>query len=64
MGGVMNLLFLSEYCGEKRTAQVFKNVDSLGFTVQCYEHSKLVQQEILFNQTASEDFAEDWVLCH
>lgn len=60
----MSLIFTSEYVGtdNKRVAQVFKNANTLGFTVQCYNAQQLVQQEIFNTETKADNFAEDWVL--
>lgn len=60
----MSLIFTSEYVGtdNKRVAQVFKNANTLSFTVQCYDIQQLVQQEIFNTETKADNFAEDWVL--
>jgi hypothetical protein len=58
------MLFLSEYCGAKRTAQVFQRRDKKDYATVCY-YNELHQEAYYFDsQQQAEDFAEDWVLVY
>lgn len=56
------MTFLSEYCGPKRTAQVFRRKPNNDYVTVCYEDGlERVGHPFEFESDA-EDFAEDWVL--
>jgi hypothetical protein len=60
----MEMLFLSEHLGAKRTAQVFLRREKKDFAVVCF-HNDLHREAYYFDtESDADDFAEDWVLVH
>lgn len=56
----MGRIYLHEYLGSKRTAQVYKGEDS-HYYVEMYQGA--VQEECRFDdEQSAEDFAEFWVM--
>lgn len=58
------MIFTSEFVGDtnKRIAQVFKHANSTGYTVQCFESTVQVRQDVFQTESQADSFAEDWVL--
>jgi hypothetical protein len=57
----MSYIYLSEYNGAKRTAQVFRKDGTTMFFVKCFVQSKELRQAPFQTEFEAEDFAEDWV---
>lgn len=58
----MGRLFLSEYCSQPRTAHVYKELNTAGYTVICFQHNAETAYRTFDSEEAAEDFAEDWIL--
>lgn len=58
----MSYIYLSEYNGANRTAQVFRKDGTTMFYVKCFQHSQELRQAPFQTEFEAEDFAEDWVL--
>jgi hypothetical protein len=58
----MSYIYLSEYNGPNRTAQVFRKLGTTMFYVKCFDQSKELHQASFQTEFEAEDFAEDWVL--
>ena len=58
----MGRLFLSEYLSRPRTAHVYKEMLTSGYSVICFEHFSEVDFKTFDSQESAEDYAEDWIL--
>lgn len=58
------MIFTSEYVGNtnKRIAQVYRHANGTGYTVECYESTVKIRQEIFGTESQADCWAEDWVL--
>jgi len=57
-------VFLSEYCGEAKSAWVCLRRDENDFVVICYRNSQQLSdlEKTFATESAADDWAEDWVL--
>ena len=57
-------VFLSEYCGEGRSAWVCQRRKEEDFVVICYENNEEQKdlEQIFSTEPEADDWAEDWVL--
>ena len=57
-------VFLSEYCGDAKSAWVCQRPDQEDFVVICYRNSEEQRdlEQSFGTEHEADDFAEDWVL--
>lgn len=55
------LIFLSEYCGKLKTAQVFRRKPNNDYVTVCYENGQEKIGHPFPTESQAEDFAEDWI---
>ena len=55
------MLYLSEYIKDRRTAHVLKNLTTNKFVVYCFCCGHEAESDPFETETEAEDFAEDWV---
>lgn len=55
-------MFLSEYCGEAKSAWVCRRRAEGDFVVVCYRNSEQIKEseQIFATEQEADDFAEDW----
>lgn len=58
----MSYIYLSEYNGLDRTAQVFRKDGTTMFVVKCFIMGRELRQTPFQSESEADDYAEDWVL--